>query len=178
MQDQSEPDNPPAYEPPFYQVGTEKFIELTLVTFGLFGFYGASRHWAAIARHEGGIQPLGRTLLSVVYQFNLYQRIAARAKLEDENPRWDPARLYAIFLIFTLVPVWLLVTQHPWGILLNLMTLLPNLLVNQSINRVHERHLQFYEQNTEMSGIDWAMIVAGLIGWLTILILALASDFF
>ena len=68
--------------------------------------------------------------------------------------------------------------QLPWGILLNLMTLLPNLLDNQSINRVHERHLQFYEQNTEMSGIDWAMIVAGLIGWLTILILALASDFF
>jgi|GEM_PF-919984 len=169
--------SPFSYDPPFYQVATEKFIELTLVTFGLFGFFWTYRNWQIISRREKGIYPLWFTLLSVFYQGGLYRRIASRAALEDELVRWNPARLSAIFIIFTVLPVWMLLTDHPWGILINLMTLLPNLLVNQTINRVHERHMPFFEQNTELSALDWTLIVAGLIGWLTILVLALASDF-
>ena len=161
----------------FFQVGTEKLTELSLVTFGLYGFYWTWRNWQQISRHEAGIRPLLRTLLSFVFQYGLYRRIAARARLENETPRWLPERLFGLFLVFTLIPLWLLLTNHPWGILLNLLTLLPNMLANQSINAVHEKFLPFYEQNTELSGSNWAAIVTGLIGWLTLLILALASDF-
>ena len=182
MQDQPTPDSPSGSDAAFYQVGTEKFIELTLVTFGLFGFWWTYRHWCAINQYlqneqQPGVQPLLRTLLSVFYQHDLYKRIAARARVEGEPVRWDPTRLFVLFVVFTLIPLWLLITEHPWGFLVNLITLLPNLLVNQSVNRVNEHHLQFYQQNTEMSGLDWALIVAGLIGWLTLLVLALTSDF-
>merc|ERR1712000_766517 len=99
MQDQPTPDSPSGSDAAFYQVGTEKFIELTLVTFGLFGFWWTYRHWCAINQRlqneqQPGVQPLLRTLLSVFYQHDLYKRIAARARVEGEPVRWDPTRLF------------------------------------------------------------------------------------
>ncbi len=173
MQDQSGTEQKAA----FFQVGTEKLTELTLVTFGLYGFYWTWKNWCVIARQDSSVSPLLYTLLSVWFQRDLYRRVQQRAQVEDEIPRWHADRLFAVFVLFTLVPLWLLLTDHPWGVLLNLMTLLPNMLVNQSINAVHERYMHFYEQNTELSASNWAAIIAGLIGWLTLLILALASDF-
>lgn len=160
----------------FFQVGTEKLIELTLATFGLYALFWTYRNWLQLQRRGEAVNPLLRTLLAVVYQYDLYRRIHQRARVENAIPRWSPLRIYLLFLIFTLVPLWLLATDHPWGILLNLMTLLPNLLANQSINQIHDKHLHFFAQNTELSGQNWAAIVAGLVGWLTLLTLALAYN--
>lgn len=157
----------------FFQVGTEKMIELTLATFGLYALFWTYANWQQLQRRGEAVNPLLRTLLAVVYQYDLYRRIHQRARIETLAPRWSPLRIYLLFVVFTLMPLWLLVTDHPWGILLSLMTLLPNLLANQSINQIHDKHLHFYAQNTELSGQNWAAIVIGLVGWLTLLTLAL-----
>lgn len=172
---QAQSNNRPAS--PFFQVGTEKFIELSLLTFGLYGFWWTWRQWCQIRTSGEAVNPLARTLLSVVWQYDLYQRIASRTRAEEQPLRWSAPRLQLMFVLFTLIPLWLLLTNHPWGLLINLMTLLPNVLANQSINAVHEKYLPFYEQNTELSGRNWAAVVAGVIGWLTLLTLALTSDF-
>lgn len=158
----------------FFQIGTEKLIELTLATFGLYGLWWNYQNWRQIQRHEAHIQPLLRTLLSVVYQYDLFQRVHQQCQHDKETPRWKPARVYFLYLLFTLIPVWLLVSNHPWGALVFMLTLLPNLLVNQAINLIHDKRMHFYAQNTELNGIDWAIIVIGLVIWLTLLILAVS----
>ncbi|MCA6065219.1 hypothetical protein [Thalassolituus marinus] len=160
----------------FYQVGTEKFIELSLVTFGVYGIYWTWANWKAIQQAGEPVNPLLRTLFAVFWQFSLYQRIAVRAGTEDMGPRWKPVRLFVLFAAFSVLPIWMLITAHPWAALAGLLTLLPNVLVNQSINAINEKYLPFYEQNTELSASNWTAVVAGVVGWLTLLTLALTSD--
>ncbi|WP_430462336.1 hypothetical protein ACQUQU_05950 [Thalassolituus sp. LLYu03] len=160
----------------FFQVGTEKLIELSLLTFGLYGFWWTWQQWQSLKARGEAVNPWVRTLLSVIWQYDLYRRIATRTRTEDMACRWHALRLHGLFVGFTLVPLWLLATDHPWGLLINLMTLLPNVLVNQSINAINEKYLPFYEQNTELSGRNWAAVVAGVVAWLTLLTLALTSD--
>lgn len=158
----------------FFQVGTEKFIELTLCTFGLYGLYWTYRNWEVLQRRGEAVNPLLRTLLSPLYQYDLYRRVHQRATLENELPRWTPIRLYMLFMAFSLIPAWMLVNENPWGWLLSLLTLLPNALVNMSINAIHDRHIRFFNLNLHLSGLNWAAIVAGMIGWLTLLIVVMA----
>ena len=158
----------------FFQVGTEKMIELTLCTFGLYGLFWTYRNWAVLQRRGEHVNPLLRTLLSPFFQYDLYRRVHQRAVLEGVRPRWTPVRLYVLFLAFSLIPVWMLISHTPWGWLVSLLPLLPNALVNISINDIHDRHVRFFALNTDLSGLNWAAIVAGLVGWLTLLIVAMA----
>lgn len=158
----------------FFQVGTEKMIELTLCTFGLYSLFWTYSNWRILQQRGEPVQPLWRTLLCPVYQLGLYRRIHERAILEGERPRWTPARLYPLFLAFNLIPLWLVINHSPLGGLLWLMTLVPDSLVNNSINDIHDRHLRFYALNTDLSGRNWAAIVPGLVLWLTLLVTMVA----
>lgn len=157
----------------FYQIGTEKFIELSLCSFGLYSFYWTYANWQQIQRQGENISPLWRTLLAIVYQFDLYRRIHSQASEHQEKPRWQPVRIYVLWVVFTVMPIWLLLNGHPWGSIVLLLSLLPNLLANQSINRLHDHLLHFYAQNTDLKAFDWGIIVAGLIVWLTLLVAAI-----
>jgi len=127
-----------------------------------------------LQRRGEAVNPLLRTLFSPLYQYDLYRRVHQRATLENELPRWTPIRLYMLFMAFSLIPAWMLVNENPWGWLLSLLTLLPNALVNMSINAIHDRHIRFFNLNLHLSGLNWAAIVAGMIGWLTLLIVVMA----
>ena len=159
----------------FFEVGTEKLIELSLASFGLYSFYWTYCNWLQIARRGGQVSPIWRTLVSVVYQFDLYRRISKTGEEFGEPTRWKPARLYFLYLLFTLMPIWMLITDHYWGLLANLMTLLPNLLVNQTINKLHDQRMHFFAKNTELSGLNWALIVSAMIAWLTLMTYALVQ---
>lgn len=173
MQEQA----PARQDAAFYPVGTEKFIQLTLFSFGLYAFWWTFKQWQTLQQKGEDVNPLARTVLSVIWQYDLYQRIASRARTERQAHSWKPVRLHVMFVAFTLIPLWLLATDHPWGLLINMMTLLPNLLASQTIDAINEKYLPLYAQNTELSGGSWAVIVAGIIGWLTLLTLALTTDF-
>ena len=158
----------------FFQIGTEKLIELSLVTFGLYGLVWSYQNWVQLKRQDPSIRPLLRTLLAIVYQLDLYQRVHKQSQADRESARWSPIRVYILFVIFNLIPIWLLVTGHPWGFLVIMLTLLPNLLVNQAINRIHDKRIHFYAQNTELDGLDWGVLIAGIVIWLTILVMAIS----
>ena len=158
----------------FFQIGTEKLIELSLVTFGLYGLVWSYQNWVQLKRQDPSIRPLLRTLLAIVYQLDLYQRVHKQSQADRESARWSPIRVYILFVIFNLIPIWLLVTGHPRGFLVIMLTLLPNLLVNQAINRIHDKRIHFYAQNTELDGLDWGVLIAGIVIWLTILVMAIS----
>ncbi|WP_420590481.1 hypothetical protein [Bacterioplanoides sp.] len=158
----------------FFQIGTEKLIELSLATFGLYGLVWSYQNWVQLKRQDPTIKPLLRTLLAIVYQLDLYQRVHKQSQADRESARWSPIRVYILFVIFNLIPTWLLVTGHPWGFLVIMLTLLPNLLVNQAINRIHDKRIHFYAQNTELDGLDWGVLIAGIVIWLTILVMAIS----
>lgn len=158
----------------FYQIGTEKLIELSLATFGLYGLLWSYYNWQQLQRREPGLNPPLRTLLSVVFQLDLYRRVHQQCRDDNETPRWHPYRVFALYLIFTLMPIWLLATGHPWGALVFMLTLLPNLLVNQAINLIHDKRMHFYAQNTELTGPEWATLIIGLVIWLTVMIRAIS----
>ena len=158
----------------FFQIGTEKLIELSLATFGLYGLVWSYQNWVQLKRQDPSIRPLLRTLLAIVYQLDLYQRVHKQSQADRESARWSPIRVYILFVIFNLIPIWLLVTGHPWGFLVIMLTLLPNLLVNQAINRIHDKRIHFYAQNTELDGLDWGVLIAGIVIWLTILVMAIS----
>lgn len=159
----------------FFQIGTEKLIELSLATFGLYGFYWTYQNWCRIQRHDPSVKPWLRTLLAIFYQFDLYRRIHQQCQQDNDTPRWSFRRVYALFVIFSLIPLWLLATSHPWALLVGMLTLLPNLLANQTINHIHDKRMHFFAQNTELNGIDWGVITGGLVIWLTILVLAISK---
>ena len=159
----------------FFQIGSEKLIELSLATFGLFGLFWTYSHWRQIASRGEDISPLLRTLCFPVTQLNLYQRVHARATTDDAAPRWHPQRVFVLHLIFVLLPLYMVATDHSWGALTFMLTLLPNLLVNQTVNRLHDLHLHYFAKNTDLDAIDWTVLIAGLIGWLTLLAYALQN---
>lgn len=158
----------------FFQIGTEKLIELSLATFGLYGLVWSYRNWVQLKRQDSTIHPLLRTVLAIFYQLELYQRVHKQSHADRESARWSPVRVYILFVIFNLIPLWLLLTGHPWGFLVIMLTLLPNLLVNQAINRVHDKRMRFYAQNTKLNGVDWGVLIAGIVIWLTILVKAIS----
>jgi len=160
-----------------FQVGTEKYIELCLVTFGLYNLFWTWALWRSIREQGQDINPVARTLFAVIFQFSLYRRISELASQEDISIRWKPVRLYLLFVPFTLIPAGLATTGHPWALFAFMLTIIPNLLVNLTINAINEKYLALYQQNTELTPMNWVALIGGLIAWLTILILAIASHF-
>ena len=156
----------------FFQIGTEKLIELSLASFGLYGLVWNYQNWLQIERQNGNVNPFLRTLFSIIYQYDLYRRVHQQSQQDNEKPRWSPARIYLLYVLFNLIPVWLLLTDHPWGGLVFMLTLLPNLLANQSINLIHDKRLHFFAQNTDLNGADWGVVIVGFVVWLTVMIVA------
>ena len=159
----------------FFQIGSEKLIELSLASFGLYGLLWTYQNWIQIQRQDPTVKPLLRTLLAIIYQLDLYRRVHHQAQADKETPRWSPVRVYVLFVIFNLIPIWLLFTGHPWAFLVIMLTLLPNLLVNQAINQVHDKRMHFFAQNTDLTGFDWGILIGGLVIWMTILVMAITN---
>ncbi|WP_419810271.1 hypothetical protein [Bacterioplanoides sp.] len=159
----------------FFQIGTEKLIELSLASFGLYGLYWNYQNWLQIERQNGNVNPLLRTVLSLFFQYDLFRRVYQQSEQDGEKPRWSPARVYLLYVLFNLIPVWLLLTDHPWGGLVFMLTLLPNLLVNQTINLIHDKRLRFFAQNTDLSGTDWGVITVGFVVWLSMMVMAVMA---
>lgn len=158
----------------FFPISSEKLIELSLATFGLFGLYWTLRHWQQIEYRGTAVSSVIRAMCFPVTQYDLYRRIHGAADGEH-RPRWHPLRLYSLYLIFTLLPIYMVLTEHYWGVLSYMLTLLPNLLVNQTVNKIHDDHLNSFSRNSDLDAIDWSILIAGLIGWLTLLAYGIQS---
>ncbi|WP_300424880.1 hypothetical protein [uncultured Thalassolituus sp.] len=159
----------------FFQISSEKLIELSLATFGLFGIYWIWRHWHQLAYRGERLSPALRTLIFPVTQLDLYRRVWNGVDADDERPRWHPMRFFILHLLFTLLPIYMIATDHAWGALTFMLTLLPNLLVNQTVNRIHDRHLRSFARNSDLDAVEWTILVAGLVAWLTLLAYGLQS---
>ena len=78
----------------FFQIGSEKLIELSLASFGLYGLFWTYANWRQIQHQGEDINPWLRTLFSPIYQLGLYRRIHTCSGEADETPRWKPHRIY------------------------------------------------------------------------------------
>ena len=157
----------------FFPIGTEKFIELSLATFGLYNLYWSWSNWRQISRYDD-INPIRAMLLWPFSQWQLYQRIHRQAVADGDSPRWQPWRAYWLFILPLLLSLWFMASGHLSGGFLALLLTLPNAQINLTINRLHDRRLHFYAQNTDLTAIEWGILIIGMVSWLSLMIVALA----
>lgn len=167
-----------------YAISSEKLVELSLATFGLFTIIWSYQQWYQI--YNGKPYRTLRSILMVTClpfsQGLLYHRIAGIARSEQiKQPQaihapqsikinWSPTRLHALFAGFLLMPVWLIGNGHWWGALSILMTLLPNMVVNQTVNKWHRKHNKQFGLNQDLSALGWMTVVMGIVTWTTLLV--------
>ncbi|GGY43251.1 hypothetical protein GCM10011297_15010 [Bacterioplanes sanyensis] len=157
----------------FFPIGTEKFIELSLATFGLYNLYWSWCHWHQVQR-RGGANPWLMMAIWPLSQWWLYQRVYRQAVDDGDQPRWQPLRAYLLFILPLLLSLWFVATGDRDGWFLALLLTLPNAQVNLTINRLHDSRLHFFVQNTDLTAVEWAILIAGMIAWVSLMVFALA----
>ncbi|ASP40058.1 hypothetical protein CHH28_15860 [Bacterioplanes sanyensis] len=157
----------------FYPIGTEKFVELSLATFGLYNLYWSWANWRQISQ-PNAFMPWFKLLIWPISQWQLYQRIYRQAVEDGEQPRWQPLRAYLLFILSLLFSIWFVASGDSHGWFLALLATLPNAQANLTVNRLHDSRLHFYAQNTDLTALEWGILVVGMVAWVSLMALALS----
>lgn len=121
---------------PFFSVPTHKFAVMCIVTLGLYQYYWLFLQWRRLARMAmGPISPFWRTFFAPLWAFSFCSRVRNRALVEGTSPNWSAGALAAAYLVLSIA--WRL--PDPWS-LIPLLSFLPLLPVQQSIERINARH--------------------------------------
>jgi hypothetical protein len=151
---------------PFFSVSVRKLIVMHVVTLGMYQLYWFYRHWIAVRNfNQIYISPAVRTLLSVIFAFNLFKRI-----LDSSNfTRASSIGLAAVlgtFLLATSIAMYL----PPQYFFIATLALLPTLPVQMLANRANNSVDPTHAVNSKFSILNWIAIAIG--GILLLLVLA------
>jgi len=123
-------------QPPFFAVSTHKFIVMSLVTFGLYEVYWVYRQWKRFVEHGDVLSPFWRTFFLTVTNYVLFGRVRSLARENRVEVDWLPSILGTFYLALSLS--WRL--PDPWW-LLSLLSFVPMIPVQRTIDRVNALHL-------------------------------------
>jgi len=127
---------------PFFPVSTQKFILLSICSFGIYHAYWHYENWRRIKNSSGEeISPFWRTFFLPLYSFSLFKRIGSASALEGILVDLNPYALAMIYLLLNMTPQ----LPNPWW-LMNVLTFLPMLPIQEATQRVNQRHIS---PNTE-----------------------------
>ena len=144
--------------PPWWPVGTAKFIALNLATFGLYHFFWLYENWKGMRRAgAGSFSPFWRTFFAPVTVYRLFDRVRQDAQLNVVRAPWSALGLAAAYFVaniamFIGVPAWLA------GAVL----LLPVLPVQLTMARVNGVVAPDAPRNVRFSAADIVIITLGL----------------
>jgi hypothetical protein len=104
--------DPPAAEA-LYNVGTTKFVVMTLSTFGLYEVYWLYKNWSVEARAGADISPLARAVFAPLFVYSLAEHNNARAISANLQTALNPWLVSIAFLLLTVAvrlpsPFWLI----------------------------------------------------------------------
>jgi hypothetical protein len=144
---------------PFFPVATQKFIILSICSFGIYHAYWHYENWRRIKnRSNEDVSPFWRTFFMPLYGFSLFRRICATAELEGMPVDLNPYALAAIYLLLNMTPQ----LPNPWW-LINIASFLPMLPIHEAAQRVNTRHVSSNSEtiNETYSPVNIATIIAG-----------------
>ena len=122
---------------PFFPVSTQKFILLSICSFGIYHAYWHYENWRRIKSRSGeDISPFWRTFFLPLYSFSLFARICNTSALEGMRVDLNPYALAAIYLLLNMTPQ----LPNPWW-LINIAAFLPMLPIQEAAQRVNQRHI-------------------------------------
>lgn len=150
---------PGAVALPFFPVATHKFIILSMCTFTLYELYWSYQNWKRIkAASSENISPFWRAFFAPLWGFSLFKRIDASATSSGLDVWWSHGTLATVYLLLSIL--WRL--PDPWW-LISLASLLPMIPVQQTAQRVNERHAgpKTEARNQNYTAANIATIVFG-----------------
>jgi hypothetical protein len=143
---------------PFFAVSTHKFVVMSLTTFGLYTVYWVYRQWKRFVERGDVLSPFWRTFFMLVTNYALFARVRARAR-EDRVPiDWLPSILGSFYLTLTLT----FRLPDPWW-MLTLLSFLPIIPVQRTIDRVNAMHLPELPNRGYSGWNIFGIVVGGLL---------------
>ncbi|MGB0756890.1 MAG: hypothetical protein ACPGO5_00360 [Patescibacteria group bacterium] len=84
----------------FFDVPTQKFVVLSIVTFGYYYLYWAYKNWKAIKdQRQAKLHPLGRAIFLVLYFIQLGNIVLASAKKRGYTKKYSSVALFLALLV-------------------------------------------------------------------------------
>jgi hypothetical protein len=134
-----------------------KLLVMSLCTFGLYHIYWFYRNWKLRndLRRRGVTAPL-RAIFAPIFAYSLFEDVDVEVRRWGVSPGWNAAALAIAYFLLNLVtrlsdPLWLI----------GLLSFLPLLPVQRTINEANARSTHPAPVNAAYSGLNIAGIVLG-----------------
>ena len=144
---------------PQFAVSLSKLSVMSLCTFGFYELYWCYKQWDAGRRREQEeLSPFWRAFFAPIWAFSLFSRIQQLTAKHGVPATWSGNGLALAFLLLGITwrlpdPLWLV----------SLLTFLPLLVVQRSINVLNAVVAPSAERNDRYSGANVVVIVIGVI---------------
>ena len=121
---------------PLFPVTTQKFVVLTLCTFGLYELYWSYQNWARLrAATQESISPFWRAFFAPLWGFSLFGRIHDLAATHNIPTRWSHWVMASAYLVLSVA--WRL--PDPWW-WISIASVLPMIPVQRTAQRINDFH--------------------------------------
>jgi hypothetical protein len=152
---------------PQFAVSLGKLTVMSIVTIGMYDLYWAYKQWDAIQRRENeDLSPLWRAFFAPVWSFSLFPRIQKLAEMHRVPVNWSGGALAVIYLL--LCATWRL--PDPIWLIMSLVTFLPILMVQRTINDLNAAVAPEAPRNGTYSGANIIWIFVGGVMVLLVLV--------
>jgi hypothetical protein len=151
----------------WFSVSATKFALMTLCTLGFYALYWTYKQWKLVRDRQGGaVSPLGRTIFSLFYMYNLMKRIRDSARASGLAVSYSPGLFTTIYVVGNLT----------WRLpgLLSLIGIVADLALLPAVLAVEEMRKDnspTTDPNNRFTGWNVTALVAGGI----LLVLAIAG---
>ena len=142
---------------PQFSVSVSKFAVMSLCTFGIYELYWAYKHWDAMRRREQEkLSPFWRAFFAPLWGFSLLPRLQQLTAVFGVPATWSGS---ALALAYFLLHISYRLPDPLW--LVSLLSFLPLLVVQRSVNELHRTVVPAAPRNDSYSGLNVAGIVLG-----------------
>jgi len=142
---------------PQFAVSTSKFVVISLCSLGFYQLYWAYKHWDAQRRRDQeDLSPFWRAFFAPLWGFSLLPRLQRITAVYGAPATWSGSALALAY--FLLGIAWRL--PDPWW-LVSILSFLPLLVVQRSINRLNALVAPDAPRNDSYSGLNVVLIVIG-----------------
>lgn len=142
---------------PQFNVSLSKFTIMSLCTFGIYELYWAYKQWDAVRRRDQeDLSPFWRAFFAPLWAFSLLPRMNRLTAMYLVPASWSGSALALAY--FVLHVSWRLPDPY-W--LASLLSFLPLLVVQRSINELNATVAPEAPRNNSYSGFNVVMIIVG-----------------
>jgi hypothetical protein len=154
-----------------YDVGTTKFVVMTLSTFGFYEVYWLYKNWSVEARAGADISPAARALFAPFFIYSLAEHINARAVSANLRTALNPWFLSIAFLLLTIAvrlpnPFWLIGLMSGF-------VLIP---IQKQIARINAARAIGTGKEARFSPLNIVWLVVSSVLWLLVLVASLLPE--